>query len=180
VKVNIDQHAHEPDPFKPILSELENAWHVSNPEYPFHYFFLDSHFNYQYKTDRTFSTIFFLFAGIAIFITYLGLFGLVTYVTAQRTKEIGIRKVLGASVRSILMLLSMDFLKLILLATIIAIPLVWWSAHEWLETYAFRTQLDAWMFTIPLILIFFLALGVTILRSIKIAAANPVDSIRYE
>jgi putative ABC transport system permease protein len=78
------------------------------------------------------------------------------------------------------MLLSMDFLKLILLATIIAIPLVWWSAHEWLETYAFRTQLDAWMFTIPLILIFFLALGVTILRSIKIAAANPVDSIRYE
>jgi putative ABC transport system permease protein len=180
IKFTIDPHTHAPDPFKPILSEIENAWHLSNPGYPFHYFFLDSHFNYQYKTDHTFSAIFFLFSAVAIFITYLGLFGLVTYITAQRTKEIGIRKVLGASVRSILMLLSLDFLKLILLATIVGIPLVWWASHQWLDTYAFRTHLNPWMFTIPLILIFLLAFGITILRSIKIAVSNPVDSIRYE
>jgi putative ABC transport system permease protein len=162
------------------LKELEAAWKETTSEHPFNYFFLDNYFESHYRSEMTFSILFFFFSGFAIFIACLGLFGLVAYATLQRTKEIGIRKVLGASVNNILVLLSRDFVKLITVAAGVAIPLVGLVSASWLESYAFRINLSVWLFVVPLTLVFLLSLVTVVLRSFKVAAANPVDSIRYE
>ena len=162
------------------ISEIQKAWKSVSPEKPFQYFFLDSHFDQQYKADTAYSSLFLFFATLAIFIACLGLFGLVAYTTIQRTKEIGVRKVLGASVQNILTLLSGDFIKLIIVAMIIAVPSVIWGLRYWLDQYAFRISLSVWLFIIPLFSIFMIALLTIVLKSLKVATANPVDSLRYE
>jgi putative ABC transport system permease protein len=162
------------------VTEMETAWKASSPEHPFQYFFLDSYFDSHYKSETTFGFLFLFFSGFAIFISCLGLFGWVAYATLQRTKEIGIRKVLGASVKNILMLLSKEFVKLVLIAAFLTIPLAILGLQNWLEVYAFRIQLTAWLFVLPLVLIFFLALLTVVLKSLKVATSNPIDSIRYE
>jgi putative ABC transport system permease protein len=162
------------------IAEIQKAWKAVSPEKPFQYFFLDSYFDQQYKSETTFSLLFLFFSGLAIFIACLGLFGLVAYTTLQRTKEIGVRKVLGASVRNILTLLSIDFMKLIMIAILIAIPAVFMALQYWLSQYAFRIMLSLGLFAIPLTLIFLIAMLTVVLRSMKVATANPVDSLRYE
>jgi putative ABC transport system permease protein len=120
------------------------------------------------------------FAVLAIFIACLGLFGLATYMAEQRTKEIGVRKVLGASVQNITTMLSKDFLKLVLIALVIATPLTWWFMSDWLQKYPYRITISIWLFAAVGILILLLALLVVGLNTIKAAITNPVKSLRTE
>ena len=147
---------------------------------PISYQFLDKSFEAQYKTDQRTGTLFNVFAGIAIFISCLGLFGLATFTAQVKTKEIGIRKVLGASVAGIVKLLSKDFLKLILIAIIIATPIAWWAINKWLEGFAYRINISWWVFAVAGILALLIALVTISFQAIKAAVANPVDSLRSE
>lgn len=166
--------------YQSMISEVEQAWMKVNPEKPFQYFFLDSYFDQQYKADTTNTSLFIFFSSFAIFIACLGLFGLVAYTTLQRTKEIGVRKVLGASVESILLLLTRDFVRLLIVATVIVIPLIALGLDYWLEQYAFRINLTFWILGIPVFFIFVLALSTVVLKSMSVASANPVESLRHE
>jgi putative ABC transport system permease protein len=150
------------------------------PGLPFEYFFMDEHFAKQYEADKRFGQLFTLFSGISVFIACLGLFGLVSYATVQRNKEISIRKVLGATVASILALLAKDFMKLVLFATIIAWPVAWWLIHEWLSNYARHTPIRTSFFIFPALVIILLALLTVSYQAIKAAVANPVKFLRNE
>ena len=118
--------------------------------------------------------------GLAIFISCLGLLGLVMYITNQKTKEIGIRKVIGATITQIIMLLSKDFLKLLVFAFLIAVPLAWWGAYKWLQNFAYKTTVSWWVFVAGGAVMFIMALLVLIVRTFKAASANPVESLRTE
>ena len=150
------------------------------PSNPFDYFFLDDHYAEQYRSDQQFGEIFGLFAGLAIFVSCLGLLGLAAFVTNQRTKEIGIRKIVGAGVGNILVLLTRDFLKPVLLAFLIATPLAWYVLGKWLENYASRITLTPWMFVLPLAIILLFALLSTASQTLRAATANPVKNLRTE
>ena len=147
---------------------------------PFSYNFLDKSFEAQYKTDQRAGTLFNVFAGIAIFISCLGLFGLATYTAQVKTKEIGIRKVLGASVGGIVKLISKDFLKLVIIAIIIATPIAWWAMNKWLEGFAYRVNISWRVFALAGILALLIALITVSFQAIKAAIANPVKSLRSE
>jgi putative ABC transport system permease protein len=147
---------------------------------PFSYQFLDKNFEAQYKTDQRTGTLFNVFAGIAIFISCLGLFGLATFTAQVKTKEIGIRKVLGASVAGIIKLLSKGFLKLVLIAIIVATPIAWWAINKWLEGFAYRINISWWVFAVAGILALLIALMTISFQAIKAAVANPVESLRSE
>jgi putative ABC transport system permease protein len=162
------------------VSEVKDIYLSLFPGNPFQSFFLDDFFDRQYQGDRRFGQIFLLFSGAAIFLACLGLVGLVAFATAQRTKEIGVRKVLGASVSNILLLLSKDFMKLVLLANLVAWPLAWWGMREWLQNYAYRIDLNLGLFVLPSLLVLFIALLTVSFQSIKAALANPVKSLRSE
>ena len=146
----------------------------------FDYYFLDEYFNRQYKDDRLFSKVFGIFAGFAIFVACLGLFGLAMFSTIQRTKEIGVRKVLGASVSNILVLISKDFVKLVLIASIIAFPIAWFSMNKWLEDFAFRIHIAWWVFAAAAVLALVIALVTVSAQALKAAMSNPVKSLRTE
>jgi putative ABC transport system permease protein len=146
----------------------------------FDYFFLDDHFNEQYKNDRLFGKVFAIFAAFAIFIACLGLLGLSLFATAQRTKEIGVRKVLGASVTNIVTLLSKDFIKLVVIAFVIASPAAWFVMHNWLQDFAYRIEMTWWVFFGAGLLAVIIALGTISFQAIKAAIANPVKSLRTE
>jgi len=147
---------------------------------PFVYSFMDDDFNKQYESDRRTAGIFVSFSLFAIFIACLGLFGLVTYAAEIRTKEIGIRKVLGASVRQIVGLLSADFLKLVILASAIACPIAWWSMHKWLQDFAYRTTIGWWVFLLSAVLAALITLLTVCFRAIKAAMVNPIKSLKTE
>jgi putative ABC transport system permease protein len=146
----------------------------------FDYFFLDERFNEQYKNDELFGKAFGIFAGFAIFIACLGLLGLSLFATTQRTKEIGVRKVLGASVSNIVLLLSKDFIKLIIIAFVIASPVAWFVMHEWLQDFAYRINISWWVFALAGFLAIIIALATISFQAIKAAVANPVKSLRSE
>nr|WKN36558.1 ABC transporter permease [Tunicatimonas sp. TK19036] len=162
------------------LAVAETYWKETNPAYPFEYQFLDESFNALYKAEQRTGKLFDYFAFIAIFISCLGLFGLAAYTAELRTKEIGVRKVLGASVSNILMLFSKDYIKLVLIAFLIATPLAYLLMHTWLEDFAYRTNISPLVFVLAVIF----AIGITLLtvgyQSAKAATANPVDSLRSE
>jgi len=162
------------------LEAVQETFKTRFPGNPFEYFFLDEYFNRQYQAEGQFGQTFAFFASLAIFIACLGLFGLASFTTTQRTREIGVRKVLGASVPDILLLLSKDFLRLVLIACVIAIPAAWVVMQQWLENYAFRMNLAWWLFVLPGILITGIALFTVSFQSIKAALANPVKSLRNE
>ncbi len=147
---------------------------------PFVYSFMDDDFNKQYASDQRIGKIFISFSLFAIFIACLGLFGLVSYTAEVRTKEIGIRKVLGASVIQIVGLLSADLLKLLLLSSVIACPVAWWSMNSWLQDFAYRTTIGWWIFLVATILAALIAILTIGFRAIKAAAANPIDSLKME
>ncbi|MEX2232113.1 MAG: ABC transporter permease [Cyclobacteriaceae bacterium] len=177
--IKFEAHATRAD-FQAVMSSVEKSWKSVVKDEPFNYFFLDQYFDRQYRSDTTFNFLFMLFSMVAIVITCLGLFGLVAYTTLQRTKEIGVRKVLGASVRSILVLLSKDFMRLMVIATVLSVPLIVWSLDQWFSQYAFRIELTLWLFTLPVVLIFLIALFTVMLKSMKVAVTNPAESLRYE
>jgi ABC-type antimicrobial peptide transport system permease subunit len=118
--------------------------------------------------------------GLSIFISCLGLLGLVTFITQQRTKEIGVRKVIGASVSQIISLLSKDFLKLVFIAFVIAIPIAWWGSYKWLQNFSYKTNISIWIFFLGGMIMFSMALLILFIRTFKAAAANPVKSLRTE
>ncbi|MEO8855215.1 MAG: FtsX-like permease family protein [Ginsengibacter sp.] len=167
-------HAHD------AIAAVENQYKKYAGDSPFSYTFLDKAFEKQYNTDQRTGTLFNVFAGIAIFISCLGLFGLATFTAQVKTKEIGIRKVLGASVAGIVKLLSKDFLKLILVAIIIATPIAWWAINKWLEGFAYRINISWWVFLIAGILALLIALMTISFKAIKAALANPVECLRSE
>ncbi len=162
------------------LAQIQNQWAHAFPSSPFDYFFLDDYYDRQYRADRQFGNIFSVFAGLAILIACLGLFGLSSYVTLQRTREIGIRKVLGASTQGIVALLSRDFIRLVVVASIIILPIIYWIANGWLENYAYRMEIQWWLLVLPVALVWLLALVTVSFQTVKAALANPVDSLRNE
>jgi hypothetical protein len=165
---------------KQALASMEKVFKQFNPGYPFKYYFTDDEIMKNYKAEYTVSKLSKYFAFLAIFISCLGLFGLVTFTAEQKTKEIGIRKALGASVTGIVRMLSKDFLKLVLIAAVIAFPFAWWMMHKWLEGFVYRVDIGWWVFVVAGIVALLIALLTISFQSIKAAIANPVKSLRTE
>ena len=162
------------------LASLENTWKQFESEYPFDYFFLDEKLDHYYQSDTRLMSVLGIFAALAISIACMGLFGLSIYSARQRTKEIGIRKVLGASVLNITALLSKEFVKLVLIAILIASPIAWWAMHNWLQEFAYRIDIGWWIFVAAGIVAVIIALATVSFQAIKTALANPVKSLRSE
>jgi putative ABC transport system permease protein len=162
------------------LKSVEAAWHKLNPNEPLEYSFLDDDFQKNYEADNRLSAIVKNFTIIAILISCLGLFGLATFSAEQRTKEIGIRKVLGASLKNIVTLLSKEFLLLVLIAIVIASPLTWWAMNKWLQDFAYRTSIEWWVFVAAAGIAVFIALLTISGQAIKAALTNPVKNLRTE
>lgn len=168
------------DNMQATIAEVERKWKEFIPSRPFNYFFMDEFFDRQYRAEERFGKLFLNFAILAIFISCLGLLGLASYSTIQRTKEIGIRKVLGASTSSIVNLLSVDFLKLILISAVIAFPVAWFTMNRWLQDFAYRTGVSWWVFIMAGILATFVALFTISFQAVKAALTNPVKTLRTE
>lgn len=162
------------------LATLNDAWEKYLPDLPYQYSFLDERFAQLYQAEQRQGTIFSVFACIAIFIACLGLFGLSAFAITQRVKEIGVRKVLGAKVGSIVSLLSKDFLKLVLLSAIIAFPVAWFAMTKWLQDFAYRIDIHWWVFVLATLVTLIVALATVGFQAIKAAIANPVKSLRTE
>jgi len=163
-----------------LLATSKNLWNQLTAEEPFSYDFLDDRFKQTYQAEQKIGRVLAIFAGLTILVACLGLFGLATFTAEQRTKEIGIRKVLGASVTGIVAMLSKDFLKLVLLANLIAWPLAWWGMHQWLQDFAYHINLSWWIFGLAGVTAILIALITISFQAIKAAIANPVKSLRSE
>ncbi|MCC6461779.1 MAG: FtsX-like permease family protein, partial [Saprospiraceae bacterium] len=163
-----------------LLAEMERQWKAMAPEQPFSYRFMDDAFARMYASEQRIGTIAGIFALLAVLISCLGLFGLAAFTAEQRTKEIGIRKVLGASVGGIFGLLSRDFLKLVLVALLVAMPLAWYFMQQWLENFAYRIQIGWWVFALAGVAAMAIAVLTVSYQSIKAALANPIKSLRSE
>jgi putative ABC transport system permease protein len=162
------------------LSQVESTFRSFYPDQPFEYFFADDAFNRQYQSEVQFGKVFFSFAALAIFIACAGLFALVSFSATLRVKEIGIRKVLGADVRHLVLLLSREYVVLVSLATLIAIPLVWYWGSLWLSNYATRIHIGIDLFAIPVMILIAIAALTVSQKTFTTARANPVDSLRKE
>ncbi len=162
------------------VAGIKTRYDAFFPGNSFDYFFLDTFFNEQYKAELQFGKVCGIFAGLAIFIACLGLFALATFMAEQRTKEIGIRKVLGASVPGLVGLLSKDFLKLVIVAIVVATPLAWYAMHRWLQDFAYHTSVPWWSFLLAGLLAIGIALLTVSFQSVKAALMNPVKSLRTE
>jgi len=165
---------------KQALASLESICKKLNPAFPFTYQFSDLEYAKLYKSEQIVGGLSRYFSFLAIFISCLGLLGLVMFTAEQRTKEFGIRKVLGASVGSLFSLLSKEFLILVLIATVIAFPIAWFAMHKWLEDFAYRTDISWWIFIIAGISAVLIALLTVSFQAIKAAMNNPVKSLRTE
>jgi putative ABC transport system permease protein len=163
-----------------LLADIKKYWITFNSRTPFSYYFLDDKFASLYAAEEKTGQIFTMFAVVAVMIASLGLFGLVAFTTEQRTKEIGIRKVLGASVNKVFVLLSKEFLLLVCIAFIISIPVTWWVMYNWLNNFAYRINISWWWFLAAGSLALLIALFTVSFLAIKAAVANPVDSLRTE
>lgn len=162
------------------IDQVRKTWMQLVPHRPFLYSFLDDDFDRQYQKDFNFKTLFSAFSSLAIFIACLGLLGLATYTSELRTKEIGIRKVLGANVNSIVTLLSRDFIVLIVAAMLIATPAAWYSMNRWLEGFAYRVEIHFWIFVLAGLAAIAIAAATISFQAIKAARGNPVNSLRSE
>jgi putative ABC transport system permease protein len=163
-----------------ILKTLEASWKTLNPDEPFEYRFLDQDFQKNYQSEEKMGTVVGYFTFIAILIASLGLYGLAAFTAEQKVKEIGVRKVLGASVGSLVALLSKDFLKLVLAAFVVAVPLSWYAMDTWLQEFAFRTSLSWWLFAIAGCVALFIALLTISSQTLRAARVNPVKSLKSE
>lgn len=165
---------------KTTIAALETIWNKYFPADPFNYFFLNDAYNAQYKSDILFGKVFSIFAFLAILIACMGLLGLSAYNSLQRTKEIGIRKVLGASVQSILLLLSKDFIRLIIISLLLALPVGWYVMNSWLLDFPYRIHIQWWVFAVAGLIALVIAVLTLILQSLKTVVENPVKSLRAE
>jgi putative ABC transport system permease protein len=162
------------------IAQLKQTWDKLAPQRPFQYHFLDQSFSEQYQADQQFGRLFTFFSCLSIFIACLGLFGLSTFMAQERVKEIGIRKVLGSSQGSIVMLLSKDFIKLVIIAIVISVPLCWWVMNNWLQGFAYRIQIGPLIFLESGLIALAIALATMTWQSLKASMANPVKSLRAE
>lgn len=169
-----------PEGLPQTMAWIKTKWEESFPGIPYDYFFLDESFNRHYRNEQMFGKIFALFSGLTIFIACLGLFALASHNSVQRTKEIGIRKAFGASARNIYALLSKEFLKLVIFASVFAIPLTYFQMNKWLQNFAYRTHIEWWAFAAAWATVSVVVLVTISYQTIKAAVANPVDAIRYE
>nr|WP_295924287.1 ABC transporter permease [uncultured Dyadobacter sp.] len=168
------------DQLPQFLASLKQQWEAFSPAAPFSYSFLDDRFEQVYLSEQKIEQVLMLFSSLTIFIACLGLFGLATYTAEQRTKEIGVRKVLGASVGSVVTLLSKDFIKLILISLLLASPVAWWGMNQWLNEFAYKVTIDWWIFALAGLLAIGIALLTVSFQSIKAAIMDPVKSLRSE
>jgi putative ABC transport system permease protein len=173
VKVN-------PAHIKGTIAAIEKQFKTIIPNRPFSYYFMDEFFDRQYRSEERFGKLFLNFAILAIFISCLGLLGLASYSTMQRTREIGIRKVMGASVSNIINLLSKEFLKLVFISFFIAVPVAWYFMHKWLADFAYRTHISWWIFAAAGIMALLIAVVTVSVQAFRAAVANPVKSLRTE
>jgi putative ABC transport system permease protein len=163
-----------------LMSQIEKKWKNLSPHQQFNYSFMDEDFDATYRSEQRIGTIFISFSTLAILIACLGLFGLAAYAAEQRNKEIGIRKVLGASVTTIVSMLSMDFIKLVFIAILISSPIAWFIMNKWLQDFAYRVNLQWWILAIAGFIAILIAFFTISFQSIKAALANPVESLRSE
>jgi putative ABC transport system permease protein len=163
-----------------LLKDMDKSWVSFKAAAPFTYSFLDERFKETYEAEQKIALILAISAGLTIFVACLGLFGLATFTAEQRTKEIGVRKVLGATVTSIVALLSRDFLKLVLIANVLALPLAWWIMNQWLQEFAYRINISWWVFVVATFSAVLIAVAAVSFHSIKAALMNPVRSLRGE
>jgi putative ABC transport system permease protein len=162
------------------IDHVRKSWDKAFPGNPFDYFFLDDYFNKQYENERKFGKLFSTFAILAVFVGCLGLFGLSAYTATQRTKEIGIRKVLGSSEGSIFVLLSKEYVMLVIIAIVVAAPIVWLTMNSWITSFPYRTTISVTVFLISGIAVLFVAISTVSFQTLKAARTNPVDSLRHE
>lgn len=163
-----------------LIASVNSLWQKTFPGYDFNYFFLDQDFERQYQAEQRLATVFGLFSVVTILIAVIGLLGLVSFMVAARTKEIGVRKVLGADVMSIIALLSKEFVFLVVIANVISFPLAWYFASEWLSSFATRAPLDPMLFVITMAIALLITLLTISFQTIKAALTDPVKSLRYE
>ncbi len=166
--------------FNAGINNIESIWKKFVPASPFNYSFLDQDLAIQYRQEQATQKIFTIFSSLAIFIACMGLLGLAAYTTQQRSREISIRKVLGASVGNVVAMLSKDFLKLVLIASLVAFPLAWWAMHSWLQDFSYRIDIAWWIFIVAAVLALLIAVLTISLQAIKAATANPVKNLRTE
>jgi putative ABC transport system permease protein len=162
------------------LAHLQKEWTAAFPEIPFDYRFVEETIANQYGNEQRTQGLFYAFAGLSLLIACLGLFGLSIFVVERKVKEIGIRKVLGASISGIVGLLSKDFFKLVIIAALIATPLAWYFMHNWLQDFAYRINIPVWAFAVAGLSALAIALITVGVRAIKAAMVNPVKSLRTE
>lgn len=162
------------------LKRAEGVFKKYNSEYPFEYHFADEEYARKFNDEKRTSTLASLFAGLTIFISCLGLFGLAAYMAQNRQKEISMRKVLGASVSHLTTLLSRDFLMLVLISFLIASPIAWYGMHVWLQNYTYRINIQVWVFIAAGLLTMIIALATVSFQSIKAALTNPIKSLKNE
>lgn len=162
------------------INHVKQSWEKAFPGNPFDYFFLDDFFNQQYENERKFGKLFTTFAGLALIVGCLGLFGLSAYTATQRTKEIGIRKALGSSERGIFLLLSQEYIRLVGLSILLATPLVWWVMSNWTQGFQYRAAIPLSIFLVAGLVVLLIALFTVSFQTLKAARTNPIDSLRYE
>jgi len=182
VKLRIDENSNQPkhDQLASLLTTVRGEWDQIFTDYQMDYFFLDKSFDEQYREDIRFGKIFSGFSSLAILIACLGLFGLTTFTIQQRTKEIGIRKVLGANVKNLVVLLSKEYIILIGIACIISIPGAWYIMSNWLNNYHFSIDLGWWFYLVPIVFVVSMAFLSIVFKIIGTVKTNPIKSLRYE
>jgi len=163
-----------------LLAQIGNKWKSFSPNQQFNYLFMDQQFEATYRSEQRMGRIFLSFTTLTIMIACLGLFGLAAYAAEQRTKEIGIRKILGANVSTIVSLLSKDFLKLVLISIVISTPIAWWAMQRWLQSFAYRQNIQWWVIALAGFTAILVAFVTISFQSIKAALSNPVNSLRSE
>jgi len=166
--------------YKNVIEAIDGPWKTIFPGNPIDYFFLDQFFNKQYERDDRFGQVFTLFTALAIFIASLGLIGLASFMTLQRTREIGIRKVMGSTSSGIVVLLSKGFLQPVLIAIALACPLGWWLMERWLQSFPYRTDINPWVFAISGFLVLLIAFVSVSSQTLKAALTKPADTLKYE
>ena len=159
---------------------LRGIWLEYRPNYPFSYYFIDERFDALYANEEKLGNIFGIFSGIAVFIACLGLLGLVAFTTEQRTKEIGIRKVLGAKSSDIVVLIAKEFVRLVIVANIVAVPIIYYLMNSWLQKFAYRIEISYPVFIMAAFLTFLITIVTIGYQAIKASLTNPVETIRYQ
>jgi putative ABC transport system permease protein len=179
-KLNFISFRIAPSEVPRTLEHLRKIWSEFAPDYPFDYYFLDDDFERLHQADQQLGQVFQAFAWLAIGIACLGLFGLAAFTAERRTKEIGVRKVLGATVTNVVALLSKDFVRLVIYANLIAWPLAWYAMSRWLQSFAFRIEIEWWVFALAGSLALLIAVLTVSTQAIRAALTNPVEALRYE